>query len=1840
MADTDHVTAEPPVYVLYIFGVCLLAGIVRTLSRWTVVHHTVIMFFLGALFGYLSRNYSVVHDYLNINFLTSAKLLQVHTLLLPTVIFEYLFSMDPRVFLSCSPLAVIAVIMDYVMTMLSQGLFVFFFLNFFDIPWTPVKTTLICLLMGSLTSVTDTSYVVNTFYRMGSYWVLVKLLEIKRVISLIGACVVYIFIVYANEFNYDIGWYNIVIFLVFQVFVCPFLGWLTAQFMIFWLGRLYNDIGVEITVSIAAGYLLYYFGTVNIAQKPLVSAIAVVVYALLLNNRRTSFSLGLDTFLYKLVRILGYVTKTVTFTIVGYLITYEDPQPGAVVLFLPHVLVSFTLYSWCMVARGTVCALVWPILRLAGYKLSWQELSTMVFCNVTGTVCMITAIASFNVTLVGLFFDDRRIQYLMMFHLGVLALIRSLVAGTLFQHVLLVLGMRHVSLGRYVAMNHALQKVQEQMMTSARTYKFDRFLADADWETVYQFTNFDNPYRDISRYSVIHQAMNLDAEHLGDLRLNMLHAKKMSFWRQYEQGLLSLRALRILLEECYLAESKVTTDSYDIGDQIRKHYEASGKNVFNVIHKLKQRFESMQEVRRAIIDDISHAVKGKIKKLVFKFGLHMGFEIVLIIAVLFISIASILVLVYESTCSANWHPVLLHIFYYELNVAFMILISVYIVLKLYIFKWRYLVLWGSVFNISLVIVGWIDVGLDGVMTFSPVLICEGLLRTHWTINVHVVLHKFFLIYRCLRLFILLEDKTYIIVHTMKKRMLLQLQLGYDVGKAYVYCKEDVYHTAGEFIHQSSVLEQKRKELQLSRVQLMRDLATVQKKHPGIVVSVKSQEACRRILHVAKETVNQLQRNGRVDAYEADMLDEMIKLRLKRLNQIPAQIEIPSVETLISKLPWVNGDETLMGFLHFNSNLFNMAEGESVDFDLDPTAGIYILVSGLIRVNWTIGEPYGALLQTAHTSSQNSIHTENIMQLHDYMSSGSTFGELALLMQTPIAIDAVCETSVLMYHIQYDSIQAALDWVKEPSLEWKLWLLAALRLSVPLLKALPSYYHSSLEDLKILTDQGTLIVKTLESQDGTQQETFSLARYASSHVILIHGTALKSGETFVGPIIIPPDNDVLEFSSIFCDMYVLFIVAHKAGITSIGVAYSVTSASEISTGVEASREVITGQLSVPRHAVVKKRGRRRVSVSGTSPGVKLLDRALLSTPLRIDEDEYLLDSDRKEEEGADDTGDTQEDASPSSPLPLSAQSFKPDLASTSSVGYSPQPIRPVEKIEVTKEEKTEEPVSQPAPVVINKETVTQEEPRDEVSATGNKFTQTDVVPRKSSSEFAVRVPWTEVWKHVVPEITLTLGRDTESPSRPKTPLSRAATPVSGKTVGFEVSRPTSASTQQQVTDTSTTKPTTDANKKNESLNNSTNSNNNNNNNMLGLYSGESEPQTSMHPKNNKATTAVSVPYQSRASGPFNRQLAEENKYRIATEDWGASKSMLPDTASTESNEQLGMSYGPGDETSEYLTSVEDAELRSLYFAALNFLATDTSFDGHDYDEIDSELNAFDTVATPFATHNRDSPGTLDSQRQPSSAATSSTTQPNDRSDRSQTVYHNGRNVSEVLSERVTTEPERDNAVVTENEVAYGYDAKTDALFTVQPKSGQPGTARADKRKPAISKITDSTATKRSARTAAKGNELRATKTAVKSPDTASSVRDTTLSWAASREKRTAGNSVASLATSSKGRSTARKHNPPATYIELRCPPPRPPRSNANGCPVPVAQSVRRRISSAVAKPGPGRESLEKKFPTTGVRTSQAPADSTTPCVVEDLPLNSIDDEQPDSCMDFAQAPSQG
>ena len=437
-------------------------------------------------------------------------------------------------------------------------------------------------------------------------------------------------------------------------------------------------------------------------------------------------------------------------------------------------------------------------------------------------------------------------------------------------------------------------------------------------------------------------------------------------------------------------------------------------------------------------------------------------------------------------------------------------------------------------------------------------------------------------------------------------------------------------------------------------------------------------------------------------------------------------------------------------------------------------------------------------------------------MHDYLTTGSTFGELALLTETPVWVDAVCETTVLMYHIQYESIRTALDWMTttDPPLDRRLWLTASVRLALPLLKALPTYYNSSPEELKVLTDHGALVVRRLESQlqDATAEERFPLARHISNHVILIHGTATKSGrETFVGPIIIPPDNDDLIFSSLLCDLYVMYIVPHRTAVHSVvGVTPAATAPSDISPSdlsLQTPTKDVAGFLAAPRDA----RGappagsarpppsrRRGKSVSAPSNmSMKHLEQPVVQiAPLDVVGEEShttleKIESD-KNEDSLKETGESSELTANKMSSAVSFTIIKPPSSMAVPDVPSARDRQSAEHIEPIGEELPAVRVMASADSVTVSPDTVKEQPEETKLASesasegaltfsdGRSSAATDVLPRKSVSEILGERDWTEAWKRVSPQIKLTVGKEVK-PVRlaPKTATTSVAATASAK-----------------------------------------------------------------------------------------------------------------------------------------------------------------------------------------------------------------------------------------------------------------------------------------------------------------------------------------------------------------------------------------------------------------------------------------------------------------------------
>lgn len=151
---------------------------------------------------------------------------------------------------------------------------------------------------------------------------------------------------------------------------------------------------------------------------------------------------------------------------------------------------------------------------------------------------------------------------------------------------------------------------------------------------------------------------------------------------------------------------------------------------------------------------------------------------------------------------------------------------------------------------------------------------------------------------------------------------------------------------------------------------------------------------------------------------------------------------------------------------------------------------------------------------------------------DYLTTGSVLGELALLSGKATECLITCETSVQMYKIPYEAIQAALElFTEEPSLEYRLWRVCAIRLATNILRVQPHFLPWTNERIKLHLEKCILYIKKIELPEGgtvTAYPVFEINSIHMSDIVLAHGVVKDpdGGNEYVGPCYIPIKIDRL------------------------------------------------------------------------------------------------------------------------------------------------------------------------------------------------------------------------------------------------------------------------------------------------------------------------------------------------------------------------------------------------------------------------------------------------------------------------------------------------------------------------------------------------------------------------------------------------------------------------------------------------------------------------------------------------------------------------------------------
>lgn len=1077
---------HPPYVVMFIFTACLLGAITRQVMKNWSVPYTVVLIILGIAIGSISRQFEEVRRY---TALATTNPHLVLTIFLPVILFESAFVMDIHVFwkviwqviILAGPGTIIAIGLTGVMAKFT-----------FNYGWNWYQY----MLFGSIISATDPVAIVSLLNDLGTTKQLGVLIEGESLFN-DGSALVFFHIFYKLSFHFDyMTAVDIATYFPVVVLGGIALGYTAGKLTVFWLQNVFNDAMVEITITLSSTYVTYYLGEHVFSVS---GVLAVVVLGIEINLRQSSISPELQTFLHRFWEILAYLANTLIFLLVGIAIMEK-----AFLAFSPidifYIIVDYVLL---FIIRAFIVLLFRPALKRLGYGFPWQDSIVVIWGGLRGAVGLALALM---VTI-----ENRSVGEKILLHTSGIVLLTLLVNATTLLPLLKILGISEVSDFKKAAMKNAIKRLNTSKNETWNLLKTDRFLVDADWKLAEKACIISNPYVQTStqeesffdgedgnfKFSICPECDNhvyhkpSEKEFtrmMEDGRTSILKGQKMSFWRQFDRGVLSAEAVNILVsltETCHDTNGRLI----EVKD-ILPHCSVPRywKCIRNRLDKFKQIHPS----------ESIPPPRSLLSRFCFYIASHYSFEIIMYVAIALNMVAIIIELAIEMCSSYDYiFTIVNRVYFFVYLVEFGIKV---IGFRKFYFKEKW-----NLFDLIILIITTIDVGLE--------LYDQGCGTNNKFSASGFKVIKVFRILRISRIGKLLKGLIPKFINLIDGRINAQISFGYDIGKGFVLSVEEVTRIIDQLVLDTNIAADLKLRLDSSHLEVVKSLGLLQRQHPGVAISVKTRQAIRTVLNSSRDTINELQANGALDNEEASKLNRVVEVKMKRQLQAPSYIKPKKPEELLKNLLWLqNLEEDGISYITSNMEMLSYDYGDIIVKQGEPSDGIYIIIAGMVKL---VGVSTGV-----DVSKDDSM---NLKISADYLYAGNVVGEMGLLMDSVRNASVICETIVQAYFISGDKMLKAIQRFK--GLSDDIWRVCSIRLAVPLVMSDPAYKIYSKDHIRIMCERSEMV-------DIGHKTSFAITENMRE-AILIAGTVYcaHTNESFTGPVILSKSNTLYRFDHI-------------------------------------------------------------------------------------------------------------------------------------------------------------------------------------------------------------------------------------------------------------------------------------------------------------------------------------------------------------------------------------------------------------------------------------------------------------------------------------------------------------------------------------------------------------------------------------------------------------------------------------------------------------------------------------------------------------------------------------
>ncbi|XP_045421718.1 sodium/hydrogen exchanger 10 [Lemur catta] len=873
-----------------------------------------------------------------------------------------------------------------------------------------------------------------------------------------------------SKMNYTLG--RDVTHTICSYFIGSFsIGILSAKLIELWMSTVIDHDINHISFIFSMLYFIFYI--CDLIGMSGVFTLAIV--GLLLSS--TSFKPGGEALLLEFWNCLAFIAFLMVFTFVGLFI----PDHTYFYITFSDIYYSLSIYFMLIVLRLLVFLLMSPALSRVGRGFNWRCTFIMVWSEVKGTpnISMALLFAYSDLAL-----GSERQKSQVLFHGLTVCLISLIVNRFILPRAVTRLGLRDVTSTKYKSVYYTFQHFQELTKSSASALKFDKDLANADWNMVEKAITLENPYTLHQGETTEHQKvkcpncnkdidelLNIEAMELANRRL--LSAQIASYQRQYRNEILTQSAVQVLVGAAGSFGEKGECISIET---IRKYSES--RKILIIIRKILLNWVYKTKKENEISGHFCFRICHKI---VFT----AEFEYVGYLVTLLNTFPIIMF----------WIPHLGQIYDHEIKRASYIFLAFYILeglLKMAAIRNDFFSYTWNLFELLITVVAIIDIILAEMNTSNKNVV----------LNQTLIFIKTVQLLRLLRLLKLITPK---LLQLTDKRMSHLVSFWYAVLKGYVQGESDVVTIIDQIASSKQAKQMLLKRVIRNMENAMKELGYLECDHPEIAITMKTKEEVNVMLNMAKEIIKAFRLKGIIHEVEGTEIEKLIMTKKRQMLELQSVIKPLTVEEVLYHVPWLDKEEDYIKLIQERAKVITFDCGNDIFEEGDEPKGIYIVISGMIKLKQS--KPGFGIDQILESEEK-----DQPIIYADYILSGEMIGELNCLTNEPMKCSATCKTVVetcfIPKHCLYEVFEEC------PLIEHNMWLKIGLAITARKIRE-----HLSYEDWNYKLQ---LKLSNIHVKDIPKNTKISIYDETVTYVIVINGAVedCQLRKAYKAPCLIP------------------------------------------------------------------------------------------------------------------------------------------------------------------------------------------------------------------------------------------------------------------------------------------------------------------------------------------------------------------------------------------------------------------------------------------------------------------------------------------------------------------------------------------------------------------------------------------------------------------------------------------------------------------------------------------------------------------------------------------------